>query len=54
MIGVSGLLIIQDNFFSKTDVNISSIVIFIVSIICSTSKKTKSSFYDYCRNNASN
>ena len=39
MIGVSGLLIIQDNFFSKTDVNISSIVIFIVSIILLRVKK---------------
>lgn len=39
MIGVSGLLIIQDSFFSKTNVNISSIVIFIVSIILLRVKK---------------
>ena len=39
MIGVSGLLIIQDSFFSKTNVNISSIIIFIVSIILLRVKK---------------
>ena len=39
MIGVSGLLSIQDSFFSKTNVNISSIVIFIVSIILLRVKK---------------
>lgn len=39
MIGVSGLLIIQDSFFSETNVNISSVVIFIVSIILLRVKK---------------
>lgn len=39
MIGVSGLLIIQDNFFSETNVNISSVIIFGVSIVLLRVKK---------------
>lgn len=39
MIGVSGLLIIQDSFFSETNVNISSVIIFGVSIVLLRVKK---------------